>query len=248
MEETIDTDKIHDALRAIILNSLVNNYAVERVAFGYEKPGEQVPVDLYLQDLHLNINGGLHKRRDIPGIYIDEQERISTEQDYAEYVHDLFVLQIESIFADAPKIRLERAGEEIPLLPRFREYLFGLLPLFTEILNVEIKYDAFDIIPTDKEARATDYSKWQKFVTAILLKPLRSGSQINRYVKNFTDAPYYIRRLIEKKGKNFYLKPLDMKSYEYAFALFSLMQFINGENGKLLELKMFEWERQHRPE
>lgn len=245
MENTIDESKILGALQALILNLQVNYYAVERVAFGYEKPGDPAPVDLYLEHLHLNIDDGLHRRNDIPGVYIDEQECISVEQDYAEYVRDLFVSQTEKIFMHAPKdIRMERDGEELPILSRFREYVFGLLPLFTEILNVEVKYDAFDVMPTPTVA--DEYDKWRKFVTAILIKPLRSGSQINRYVKDFTDAPQYIRRLIEKKAKNYYLKPLDMNSYEYAFALFSLMQFMNDENGKLFELKMREWERRNK--
>lgn len=245
MEYTIDESKILGALQALILNLQINYYAVERVAFGYEKPGDQAPIDLYLQDLHLNIND-VHNRNDVSGVYIDEKECISIEQDYAEYVRDLFVEQTERIFIDAPKdVRMERDGEELPILPRFREYVFGLLPLFTEILNSDVKYDAFDVMPTATD-RTDKYDKCRKFVTAILIKPLRSGSQINRYVKDFTDAPQYIRRLIEKKGKSYYLKPLDMNSYEYAFALFSLMQFMNGENDKIFELKMREWERMNK--
>lgn len=247
MENTIDESKILGALHALILNLQINYYAVERVAFGYEMPGDHVPVDLYLDHLHLNINDGLHNRNDIPGVYIDEQECISVEQDYAEYVRDLFVEQTERIFIDAPKdVRMERDGEELPILSRFREYIFGLLPLFTEILNTDVKYDAFDVMPTP--TIADEYDRWRKFVTAILIKPLRSGSQINRYVKDFTDSPYYVRRLIEKKGRNYYLKPLDMNSYEYAFALFSLMRFMNGENDKIFELKMREWERRNKSE
>lgn len=248
--ENIDyTNKFIQATRAIVTNIFVNNYAMERVVFGYEKIGETAPVDLYLDHLHLNINDGPHRRSVIPGIYIDEQEHISTEYDYAEYVRDLFAYRMECIFDHAPKdVRLEHELEELPLLPRFREYLFGLLPLFAEILNVEIKYDAFDVIVTDKADREREYGKWKKFVTAILLKPLRAGSQINKYVKDFITAPYYVRRLIEKRGNNFYLKPIDFSSYEYAFALFSLMQFMNGEHGKILELKMREWERLHKSE
>ena len=242
MEKDIETKRIIKSFIALVNNTLVNEYAVERVAFGYEKPGDKAPIDLYLQDLHLSASD-FCSRRDIPGIFIDENECISAEQDHAEYVRDLFIMKTERIFIDAPKdVGLERAGDEIPLLPRFRKYLFGLLPLFTEVLNVEVKYDAFDLITTEQASDA-EYPLWQRFVTSILIKPIRSGSQINRYVKNFSNAPYYIRRLIEKKGKNFYLKPVDIDSYEYAFALFSLMQFVNDENGKLLELKMLEWER-----
>ncbi len=242
MEKTIETERIIRSLKALIANSIINEYAVERVAFGFEKPGDKAPIDLYLQDSHLSIND-FPSRQDIPGVYIDEQERISAEQDYAEYVRDLFVMKAERIFSDAPKdVCLERDGEEIPMLPRFRKYLFGLLPLFTEVLNVEVKCDAFDIIVTEKESDA-EYPLWQKFVTAILLEPIKSGSQINRYVKNISNAPNYIGKLIEKKDGNFYLKPVDIYGYEYAFALFSLVQFVNDANGRLLELKMLEWER-----
>lgn len=248
--EILNADKIRNAVRAIALNTLVNDYAVERVAFGFEKPGDKAPIDLYLSHLRLSVNDGLHKRADIPGVYIDEQERISAELDYAEYVRDLFVYQMECIFINAPKdIYKERTGEEIPLLPRFREYLFGLLPLFTEVLSVEVANNVFDVIPiADDAMRSAKYQKLQKFVTAVLLKPLRSGGQINRYVKDITFAPHYVSRLIEKKGKNFYLKHVDIESYEYIFALFSLMQFTSGEHYRLLELKMREWERRHKPE
>ncbi len=246
MENSIDTEKILEATKALIINTLVNDYAMERVAFRYEKPGDKAPIELYAE--HLNISRFItpDSRECIPGTYVDGQERISTEYDYDKYVRDLLVLQIEKIFADAPKdVRLEREGEEIPLLPRFRKYLFGLLPMFTEILNVEVEYDFFDVIPTDKAARATEYPKWQKFVTAILLKPLKSGSRINRYVKDFTCAPYYVNRLIEKKGGNFYLRTADIESREYIFALFSLMRFMNAENNNILELKMREWARRN---
>lgn len=242
MKKTIETERIIQTLKSLIANSIVNEYAVERVAFGFENPGDKAPIDLYLRDSHLSIND-FGSRQDIPGVYIDEQECISAEQDYAEYARDLFVMQAERIFSDAPKdVRLERGGEEIPILPRFRKYLFGLLPLFTEILKVEVEHDAFDLIPSERENDA-EYPLWQKFVTEILLKPIRSGIQINRYVKNISNAPNYIRRLIEKKGRNFYLKPVDIHSYEYAFALFSLMRFVNYGNVRLLELKMLEWER-----
>lgn len=194
---------------------------------------------MYLNHLHLFDNSAT----DITGAYIDEQERISAEQDYAEFVNDLFITQMQNVFDDAPRdIRLEQAGEELPLLPRYREYLLGLLPLFTEVLKVEAKYNAFDVVPNDK----TEYPKWRKFVTAVLLKPLRSGKSINHYVKNFTNAPHYVQRLIEKIGNNYYLKSVDINGYEYIFALFSLMQFMNAENDKILELKMLEWERRHR--
>ncbi len=249
MERHIDTEEFLNATKAIIVNTLVNDYAVERVAFGYEKPGDYVPIELYAE--HLNLTRFLtpNNRECISGSFIDEHGRIKTEQNHAEYVRDLFVKQMENIFADAPKdVSFEREGAEIPLLHRFREYLFELLPLFTEILNVEVEYGFFDIIPTDKTAQMTEYPKWQKFVTAILLKPLRSSSQINRYVKDIKNAPYYVRRLIEKKGKNFYLKTADIESYEYIFALFSLMRFMNDENNALFELKLREWGRRKMPD
>ena len=243
--ETTNSDGLYSAMRALVMNSLINSYAAERVAFGYEKPGDQAPIDLYLKHLRININDG-YRRRDIPGVYIDENERISAKQDYAEYVRDLFVEQMEWIFMDAPNdIRLERDGEEIPLLPRFREYLFGLLPLFTEVLSIEVECSVFDVIPIGGEVRVAGYPKWHELVTAILLKPLRPGRQVNRYVKHFANAPYYISRLIEKKGENFYLKQVDINSYKYIFALFSLMNFMNSENDKIFELKMCEWERLH---
>ncbi len=234
MENRIDDEKLLNATKAVIINTLVNDYAMERVAFGYEKPGDPVPIELYAE--HLNLTRFLtpNSRECIPGIYIDAQERISSEHSYDECVHDLFVLQMERIFMYAPKDkRLEREGEEIPLLPRFRNYIFGLLPMFSEIMNVKVEYDVFDG-PTDKTARAAEYCKWSKFVTAILLKPLKSGSRIDRYVKDFTCAPYYIRRLIEKKGNNFYLQTADIESHDYIFALFSLMPFMNSENDNIL--------------
>ena len=244
MGKTIDVEKFYRAFKGIMLNILVNNYALERVAFGFEKVGEAAPIDLYLEHLKLDIDSAPNGRRDVQGIYIDGQERISAEQDYSEYVRDLFVMQMEDIFSDAPKdIRLERDGEDIPLLSRFRDYLFGLLPLFTQVLNEDVEYNFFDIIPTDKEERKTEYPKWKKFVTDILLKPLKGGSRINRYVEDFKNAPYYVYRLIEKKGKNYYLKTSDVNSCEYIFALFSLMKFLYDENGILFELKMLEWEQ-----
>ena len=242
MEKNIDAEKVYKTLRILILNALANSYAVERAAFGFDKPGDRVPIDLYSKHLRLNL-----RHDDLVGEFIDDDGLIR-EKSHNEFVYELFVSQMERIFDDAPKdIKSKHTDEDIPLLPRFRDYLFGLLPLFNEVMNTEVEYDVFDLIPTDKNNRATEYFEWKKFVTAILLKPLRSGSRINRYVKAFTAAPHCIKNLIEKKGKNFYLKPVDIYSSEYAFALFSLMHFMNAENNKLFELKLLEHERNHMP-
>jgi len=244
MEKRIEKQALMSVAKALMVNILVNDYARERVAFGYENLGAPVPLDLYLEHLQLYRSDVRDMRDCTCGTYVDENERINGEKDYSEYVRDLFVSQMEEIFFDAPKNRrLVRECEELPLASRFRNYLFGLLPIFTEILNVKAEYDVFDVIPTDKAIYAAEYPKWQKFVTAILLKPLRAGSRIDRYVKDIHSAPYYIKRLIEKRGNNFYLKNADVESKEYVFALFSLMRFMNGENNKILELKMRESER-----
>lgn len=235
MERSTEDEKIADAFRAIAVNSLVNCYAAERVAFGFEKVGEPAPVELYIE--HLGLDALSSKSgADVCGVYIDEFRHISAEQDRAEYVRDVFVSQMEGIFVYAPKdARLQRDGEELPLKPRLREYLFGLLPLFSDILDADAEYTPFDVIPP--ASNALEYSKWQRFVTAILLKPLKSGGRINRYVKDFTAPPLYVGKLIEKRGGNYYLKTADIHSRDYIFALFSLMRFLNAENGRVLELK-----------
>ena len=83
-------DMLFMALRALVMNLNVNEYAVERVACGYEKPGDKIPLDLYLNNLQINLNDG-YSRDDIPSFNIDENERISTDLDYAGYVCDLLV-------------------------------------------------------------------------------------------------------------------------------------------------------------
>lgn len=242
----LDDKRLFQKIKMTILSSRCNEYAVERVAFGYEKPGDKAPIDLYLEHLFLGFDYEPRMRGDIPGVYIDEEECLTAAQDYDEYVHYLFVCQMERMFYFAPKdASIVRDGGVLPIISPFREYLFGLLPLFTEVLNVTVEYNEFDVLPTDKEERLNEYFKWHKFVTAILLEQLESGSQIDQYVKDIINAPHYVSRLIEKKGNNFYLKTADTKSYEYIFALFSLIQFIKDENGKLFELKMFEWERRY---
>ena len=247
MERTSDDKKQLQAIKAIILNMTINEYAVERVAFGYEKIGEKAPIDLYLSHIFLGFDYEPDMRKDIAGVYIDEQDCISAEYDYDEYVHDLFVYQMERIFCNAPKdVSLECDGKEIPLLPQFRDYLFGTLPLFAEVMNVEVEYNAFDVVPTDRAARVAGYSSWLKLVTEILLNPSRRESPIDWHINDISNAPHYICRLIEKRDNDFYLTPVDVNSYQYIFALFSLMQFKNAENVKLLELKMSEWERRHR--
>lgn len=245
MEETIDREQIRNAFQAIILNSLINNYAVERVAFGYEKPGDIVPIELYLKDLGMDI-GELHSRQDIPGVYIDMEERISTEQDYDEYVRDLFVIQMETVLVDAPKDKsLERTGDEIPFISQLRDYLFGILPLFAEVINVKTERDVLDVFPTPEEF-VTEYPKWRNFVSAILYKAIIGGGQIDMCVEDFAYAPHYIDRLIEKKDGRLCLKPVEKESYEFKFAVFSVMQFMNVDHNRILEQKMLEWERLHR--
>lgn len=249
MGKTFDEEKAFQAVKAIILNNVINDYAVERVAFGYEKPSDKAPIDLYLEHVYLGFEYEPSMRKDIYGLYINEQERISAEYDYSEYVYDLFTMHMQNIFFDAPKdVDLECDSEDLPFLPPLRDYLFGILPLFAEVMNVEVEYIAFDDIAMYKQAYTNEYCKWFKLVTDILLKPLKSGCQINKYVKDIKNAPHYIGRLIEQRGKNFYLKPIDVNGYEFIFALFSVMNFKNYENVSLLEQKMLEWEQQHSPQ
>lgn len=245
MEETEYTQKCAKAAKALILNSLMNNYAVERVAFGYEKPGDLAPIDMYLEQVRLGFDYEPYMRKDIHGLYIDERGYINAELSYSEYVHELFVMHMEHIFKDAPK-DWDLAGnyEDLPIQQPFRDYLFSIEPLFAEVLSVEVEYNTFDLIPPDKAVRRKEYRYCRKFVTAILLEQLTAGSQVNKHVKRITCAPYFINRLIEKRGDDYYLKPVDINSYEYIFALFSLMSFGNEENDSLLELKMWEWEWQ----
>ena len=245
----MDLEKLLPKVKANIVKKSVNNYAVERVVFGHEKPGDKAPIDLYLEHLDFDNEDWQCNREDIPDVYIDEQERISDEYDYAEYVRALFVYQMEKIFTFSPTDeRLEIIKEEIPLQSPYREYVFGQLPLFTEVLNTEVENNSIDFIPTSDKIRAMESAKWDNLVTAILFEPLSSGSKIDKYLKGVKHPLRYIERLIEKRGRHFYLKPVDINSYEYIFALFSLMKFFNNENDKLFELKMFEWERQHKGE
>lgn len=247
MKQTDYLDMLGRGTTALILNILLNNYAAERVAFGFEKPGDKVPADMYLNNLQLQSGDVVLSREYIPGCYIDKQGRISIELDYDEYVREIFVLHMRIILIHASKdIHLKRKFDDIPLRSCYREYVLGILPLFYELMKIDVKYDAFDIIPMNKAVRTVEYPKWKNFVTAILFKHMKAGKQINRYVKDFTNAPHYVSRLIEKKGDNFYLKSIDISSYEYAFALFSLIKFMDDEHVKLLELKMLEWERRHK--
>lgn len=252
MKKTI-TSKISDEFRnnliSLVAYSMVNSYTAERVAFGFEKPGDKAPIDMYLKHLHIDYFDRQNCCTDFSGLYLNEQECIKPEQDYSVFVRDLFVFQMEGLFMYLPKDELlERRGEEIPLPSPFREYLFELLPLFTEVLQTKVSYSPFDVILPNKEARFRGFPKWNKFVTSIYFKKIKPGSRVNRYFKNYPHAPYFVTRLVDKINNYYYLKSVDVNSFEYAFALFSLMSFMTDEHNFVFEMKMHEWERKHKKE
>ena len=78
MEETLDLDEQYKS-KLIIINVLIELYTIERVALGYEKPGDKAPIDLYSKHVGLENYCDDFIRSRIHGHYIDTHECISTE-------------------------------------------------------------------------------------------------------------------------------------------------------------------------
>lgn len=239
----IDTSKIENdivrAFNAISINCLMNNYALENVVLGLIDTSEIIPIEQYANDLHIQ---NLHQyRQHLEGYYIDEHERI-INQNRDRLIFNFYLNHIQNIFEKNMEARYE--NDDSCLLPcneRLRNYLLNAFPIFLQIMNTNVEYDFYDIIPHITDAEAYEnHLKLTKFITAIKLKGLRRGNSVNRYVKEIQYIPFTVNKLI-KKVHNRYILIKDSESIEYKIALFSIFPFLNDRHNQIFELKIKRW-------
>ena len=147
--------------------------------------------------------------------------------------------QAEQIFAKASCSHL------MAILPAYKrklsEYLKELFPLFCDVMQTEIP----DPIQLDFFREPVDLrslSDLRDFLSVILLKGLRQGKRVDRYLKSLLPLTGYLRRLIRERNGHFYLENSDIQSLDYRLTLLSCFSFLSPENNHIFALKLHLWE------
>lgn len=131
------------------------------------------------------------------------------------------------------------------ILPAYKrklsEYLKELFPLFCDVMQTEIP----DPIQLDFFREPVDLrslSDLRDFLSVILLKGLRQGKRVDRYLKSLLPLTGYLRRLIRERNGHFYLENSDIQSLDYRLTLLSCFSFLSPENNHIFALKLYLWE------
>lgn len=231
-------------MNAMILKVLINVYTLEKVAFGELKPGEKLPFEKYVEDLNLYRYQPYVFRKFIESDIISNNETV-VEKGVEEFIKECFLFQTDLIFMKAPKHEGNlRNGRFLKYNRGFGEFILSLYPLFKQILQTEVDIDFLDLSSVFKvrHNEMVNYENISKFLVAIKAKGLRQGSCIDRYVKNISYFPYYVKRLLKKNKNRYLLANSDTESLDYKLAILSAIHFMKFEHTKLFELKTQKWE------
>lgn len=237
--------KYMDAFVEILLNSDINNYAEENVIMGRIKTGEKIPVEQYVRDLGYGDCNFNNVRLDLEGEVIDADGYIRNK-DIDGYRRRFLYFAMSCIFDE---VRITDDFDDdgmMNLRDDIRKYIENLFPLFNEVLNTYVDYDAFDCISAYTFSEIfNSNSKVAKLLVDIKLKALKNGENVSRYLKGAKVMPYFVLRLIKQDKSKYILQNNDTESVDYKLALFSVMDFYNTENTKILELKIKRWLELH---
>lgn len=219
-----------------------NHYARENVILGLINQAEPVPFDLYVSELGLPIASPFNISDSIEGFTIDAKGFIK-ERPLEEYYWDFFADQVNVLFASAPKFspRLRKDG--------LYDFKFGLCEYLTDVFGLFKKIIA-QIIYTDYVAEdgAIDANIFyeQKFVKSVLLRKLRYGSRIDRYIKVSVFPNNYVSKLIKSRGKHNYLINSNPDNIDYKLALLSTFIFETKQHKRIFINKIVNWEHSDR--
>lgn len=241
-------EAIMRALACLDAVILFNVYTNENIIFKRLQAKEPIPFEKYIDELGLQRLSRFLDINHIDGDYI--QQSCVAELDFDACCFNYFKDRVEYMFEGSPisKDIDEEENDIIHYKNGLYEYLKNLYPFFNEIIKTDIEPDLFAATPNmlQEPALSIYYAKIMKFVKAVKLKHLKQGSCVNRYVKDMPLLSPFINRLIRKHKGHFVLANSDTDSLDYKLALFSCFRFYSEENAKLFELKMLQWEENHK--
>lgn len=247
IKDYTDTDIIR-ALACLDAVILFNLYTNENIIFKRLQPKEPIPFEKYINELGLQRLAHYLDTDHIDGDYI--RQSCVAELAFDKCCFDYFKDRVEYIFEGTPISKdIEDDENNIEHYKNgLYEYLKNLYPIFAEIIKTDIEPDLFAATPNmlEKAELSIYYAQIMKFVKAIKMKHLRQGSCVDRYVKDMPLLSPFIKRLLKKRKGRFLLANSDTDSLDYKLALFSCFRFYSEENAKLFELKMLQWEENHK--
>ena len=234
----IQDQRILTAFCSLSAHALMNGLALEEVIFGHLHPKEPVPFQKFLKVLSLETLQAFIARKAISGDIITEDGCI-IDGSSDSFLWTFYNEQAEQIFAKASCSHL------MAILPAYKrklsEYLKELFPLFCGVMQTEIP----DPIQLDFFREPVDLrslSDLRDFLSVILLKGLRQGKRVDRYLKSLLPLTGYLRRLIRERNGHFYLENSDIQSLDYRLTLLSCFSFLSPENNHIFALKLHLWE------
>lgn len=235
-------EEIINAFKRIAVNSLLNSYALENVALGLNKPNEQIPLEKYITDLQIQELSPFVCKEFVNGTYIEKNLKI-VDRNKDELTLEFYSDSINILFDKLIKRKYERENVcGLPFSKYYRDYFLESYLLFKNIIDSEVEYDDYDIIPDnlDRYEQNTHIAKMTKFVVAILLNGLQLRKCVDRYLKDIVALPFAVKNLIEKIN-NRYILIKHTDSVEYKIALFYLFPYLTETNRKIFELKAKRW-------
>lgn len=235
-------NNIKETLISVFVAEDLNNYAMENAVLGRISAGERVPVDAYAADLRLPAREWNKCFEQIEGKAIDENGNLRLCEGDESFRKDFFTFSMCLIFDKAPKNSYEFDDDGLfPFKDGLKKYLLDMMPLFCEITAQPVNYDAYDLLVQDGAAAKNNYAICREFLAAVRIKGLKKGKCVQSYLKKLSAVPYFVDKLLEKKGDKYYLCDDDTSSLGYKLALMSVIPFRNPENAALFELKAKTW-------
>ena len=160
---------------------------------------------------------------------------------------DLFVSCMNRVFESAPYSKREekdKSGLRPFLRVGLRDYIMSLYPLFQAVLHTEVKFcfKFYSSFPIDSAEQAKIHEKIAKFLVTVIVRGLRQGSSVDRYLKDLSYIPDKIDRLLKVKNERILLANNDINSLTFKLAILSAIDFMNEDENKLFELKIWKWE------
>lgn len=200
----------------------LNAYVCENLLFGKIKVKEIVPIDNYIEELHIR-NYGTWWHKGIDEKYIDKNINVKDIAEY-EYRYDFFNKNIVKIFP-----------ENILKTSKFAIYKESIFNLFCEVLDININGNDKKYYCVTKD----DVIKIKKFLCAVYNGEIKAGDKIGWYLRKMSVSPQFLDAM--EDGSGFRTLAIgDINSIEYKLSVLSAFKFMNFDNAHVFMTKLMK--------
>ena len=233
---------ITNAIIGIMTNIRINCYVEENLLLKKISYNEEIPILQYLNELNILQTNYSVNINDFDGfmIYNGRIRNINFE----ELCFDFYKSKIELIFRNAPKYQ-DNENDICHYKNGLYEYLKTIYKTFKEIIqiNLPVEIPISDFTPNHITSYENDLN-CASFIATILIKKLKLGKCVDKYLKNMDYIPDYLLRLVHKENNHYILINNNPNSKDYILALFSCFTFSTQQNKLIYHTKLSIWENQ----